>query len=313
VKKTLLKVAISLLLITLLLRGADVPGLIARFRGINSGYLFLAVLLMFLLALTHATRWWIIIRANGGRMAFATSLKLVFVGYFFSQALPSSIGGDAIRIWQAHRSGLSLGAALSTVVLDRLVALAALLIMTAAALPWLADLVIAPALRWAVVFVLAGGAGGFAALLALHRLPEFVFKWKVAQAAMQLSEAARKTLLNVSSGCFTLLLSVGVHIGVALVVFTLACALDVKVSLLHCIILIPLVMLVTLLPISIAGWGVREGAMVVALGLIQVSRSDSLAVSLLFGTTLLVTSLPGGVLWWRTGHPTPALPANPKK
>jgi hypothetical protein len=184
--------------------------------------------------------------------------------------------------------------------------------MTAVALPWLMDLVVDPTLRWAVVLVLFGGACGFTVLFVLNRLPAFVFRWKVVRAAMQLSEAARPILLNASSGSHTLVLSFGVHLGVALVVFILAGALGVGVSLGHCIILVPLVMLVTLLPISIAGWGVREGAMVVALGLIQVSRSDALAVSVLFGVTLLVTSLPGGALWWRTSHPIPALPEHPK-
>jgi uncharacterized membrane protein YbhN (UPF0104 family) len=67
-------------------------------------------------------------------------------------------------------------------------------------------------------------------------------------------------------------------------------------------------MMVTLIPISIAGWGVRESAMVVAFGLIQVPRSDAIAVSLLFGMTLLVTGLPGGVLWWRTSdHSAPSV------
>jgi hypothetical protein len=98
-------------------------------------------------------------------------------------------------------------------------------------------------------------------------------------------------------------MSMGAHVGVAVMVFLLADALGVRVSLMNCIFLVPLVMLTTLIPISIAGWGVREGAMVVAFGLIQVPRSDALAVSVLFGAMLLATSLPGGVLfWWRTGH-----------
>lgn len=304
-KKTLLKVAISLLLIAALLYGADVPSLLARFRGVNPWNLLAATLVMFSLSFAHAARWATIIRANGGRMGFAMALKLVLVGYFFSQALPSSVGGDAMRIWQAHRAGLSLGTALNSVILDRLIALAALLIMTAVALPWLMGLVIAPAIRWAFVFVLTAGMVGFAVLFALTRLPGSVFRrWKITRAAVQLSEAARETLLNAGSGFVTLALSVGVHIGVALVVFILAEALGVRVSLMHCIFLVPLVMLVTLIPISIAGWGVREGAMVVAFGLIQVPRSDAIAVSLLFGATLLATSLPGGVLWWRTGRRT---------
>ncbi len=301
-KKISLKVAISLLLIAALLYGADVPSMLARFRGVNPWYLFAATLVMFSLSFAHAARWVTIIRVNSGHMGFATALKLVLVGYFFSQALPSSVGGDAMRIWQAHRAGLSLGTALNSVVLDRLIALAALLIMTAVALPWLMDLVIPPAIRWAFVFVLMAGAVGFAVLLALSRLPESLFRWKLIRAAARLSEAAQRTLLTTGSGFVTLVLSVVVHVGVAFVVFMLAGALGVKVSLVHCIFLVPLVMLVTLIPISIAGWGVREGAMVVAFGLIQVPRSDAIAVSLLFGATLLVVSLPGGVLWWRTGR-----------
>ena len=302
-KKTLLKAAISLLLIATLLHGADLPGLVARFRGVNPWNLVAAALVMFSLSLAQAARWAIIIRANGGHMGFAMSLKLVLVGYFFSQALPSSIGGDAIRIWQAHRSGLALGMAMNTVVLDRLAALAALLIMTAMALPWLMDLVIDSPMRWAFVFVVMAGTAAFAALFFLTRLPKSVFRWRVARAAAQLSDAARKTLLNAGTGAVTVAMSMGAHVGVAVMVFLLADALGVRVSLMNCIFLVPLVMLTTLIPISIAGWGVREGAMVVAFGLIQVPRSDALAVSVLFGAMLLATSLPGGVLfWWRTGH-----------
>jgi len=267
---------------------------------------------MLLHAFAHAARWAAIIRANGGNMRFVTSLKLVFGGYFFSQLLPSSIGGDAMRIWQAHRSGLSLGAAVNTVILDRLIALAALLIMTVGSLPWLMELVVDPAMQLGILLVILGGAGSIAALLLLNRLPEFVLRLKVVRAFLQLSEVARRTMLNASSCSITLLLSVGVHLGGALTVFILASALGVTLSLAHCIFLVPLVMLVTLLPISIAGWGVREGAMVIALGLTQVSRSDALAVSVLFGATLLVTSLPGGVLWWQTNLSSSNTTSHPK-
>lgn len=308
--KILLKATISLLLIIMLLHGADVPSLLTRFQNIDPWSFFAASLVMFSLSFIHAVRWLTIIRANGGRMGFALALKLVFVGYFFSQALPSSVGGDAMRIWQAHRAGLGLGTALNTVVLDRLIALAALLIMTAAALPWLKDLVADPTIRWAFVLVLMAGMAGFAVLLILNRLPESFFRWKIARAAAKLSDAARKTLLNTQSCFITIILSAGVHFGVSLTVFILADALGIQVSLMHCILLVPLVTLVTLIPISIAGWGVRESAMVVAFGLIQVPRSDAIAVSLLFGITALVTGLPGGVLWWRTSnHSLP--PSNP--
>jgi len=285
---------------SILLKEVDALDIIDRFRGINFWYCSLAVCVMFLLAFVHAARWVAIIRANGGEMSFTTSLKLVFVGYFFNQALPSSIGGDAIRIWQAHRSGLSLVVAINTVVIDRLIALAAMLIMTSVALPWLMEIVVESGLRWVIVLVIIGGVCGFAALLSLNRLPEFICSWKVLRPFLQLSEDAKKILPN--SGGLTLALSVGIHLGVALVVFMIASALNVTVGLINCIILVPLVMLVSLFPVSIAGWGIREGAMVVALGLVQIPQSDAISVSIIFGLLFLITSLPGGVLWWRTNH-----------
>ena len=52
-----------------------------------------------------------------------------------------------------------------------------------------------------------------------------------------------------------------------------------------------------MLPISFAGWGVREGAMVTALGLVNIPINVSLASSILFGLFLLLISLPGSMLW----------------
>ena len=62
------------------------------------------------------------------------------------------------------------------------------------------------------------------------------------------------------------------------------------------LLLAPLVTLVTTVPISVGGWGVREGAMVTALGLVNIPPSVALAVSIQFGLIMLVVGLPGGVL-----------------
>ena len=51
------------------------------------------------------------------------------------------------------------------------------------------------------------------------------------------------------------------------------------------------------LPISIAGWGVREQAMVTAFALIGVPGEGALALSILFGLIALLFGLPGGVVW----------------
>ena len=86
--------------------------------------------------------------------------------------------------------------------------------------------------------------------------------------------------------------------------------MQLDVRLLDCILLVPPVILVTVVPISIAGWGVREGAMVVAFGFIGVPASAAFAVSVLFGLTLAAASLPGSLIWWLSGYSVRNVAAN---
>jgi len=68
------------------------------------------------------------------------------------------------------------------------------------------------------------------------------------------------------------------------------------------------VILFSMVPITIAGWGVREGAMVVALGTVGVGREEALAISVLFGIASAIAALPGGLIWLATGRSS-GLPA----
>jgi uncharacterized membrane protein YbhN (UPF0104 family) len=60
---------------------------------------------------------------------------------------------------------------------------------------------------------------------------------------------------------------------------------------------VPPVTFIQLLPVSLAGWGVREAALVVALGSFGIPAEAALATSILMGLCLILTSLPGGLIW----------------
>ena len=74
----------------------------------------------------------------------------------------------------------------------------------------------------------------------------------------------------------------------------------------HCLVIVPPVLLLSVVPISLAGWGVREGAMVVAFGFVDIPIADAFALSVTMGLSLLLAGLPGGVIWLTsTSHRTP--------
>jgi glycosyltransferase 2 family protein len=64
-----------------------------------------------------------------------------------------------------------------------------------------------------------------------------------------------------------------------------------------CALLVPAVVEITMLPISLAGWGVREGAAVVAFGALGLPADQALGASIAFGLTLAAVSMLGGILW----------------
>src|SRR5258706_4164835 len=176
--KPLVKISISVVLITIVLRAFDVRGVVAHFAKVDALTLVLAVALALSIALLHPLRWLAVVNANGWRLRFKTALQVVLIGHFFNQALPSSVGGDAVRVWCAYRAGLTFGAAANTVIIDRAVTMFSLLLLSAAGLPWLFDIVTDPVARWALSTVICAGAAGFGAFLALGRLPQGVTRWR---------------------------------------------------------------------------------------------------------------------------------------
>ena len=83
-----------------------------------------------------------------------------------------------------------------------------------------------------------------------------------------------------------------------LVMFALAQGLSIDVEISALLVLVPPVILVSLLPISFAGWGIREGAMIAMLGTVDVAPENALALSVAFGFLMLILSLPGALVWF---------------
>jgi glycosyltransferase 2 family protein len=95
----------------------------------------------------------------------ATLLKLVFVGLFFNQVLPTGVGGDAVR--RCSRLGVGLGDAIRSILLDPACGYLVLIVLYVLALPNLFKILPGPAGAITVVSVLVVGLAGLAALVSL--------------------------------------------------------------------------------------------------------------------------------------------------
>ena len=263
------------------------------------------LLLVALIAQTISTlfagyRWALIMRELGFERSILFYLKVYFIGSYFNQALPSSIGGDAVRILEVGKSGYRKRDAFAGVLIDRAVGVFGLLVLNLAAnlvfqdyFPdWLTNL---------INLVTAAGILAFLSLIFMRHLDfiEDLFLLKHLHALS--SQAHRLYSKPLTLGSHTLL-SLGSHFFSILSVFVIAQSLGMTLDYQLFLIAMPPVFLLTFVPISLAGWGIREGAMIGIFVLVGADKDHILAVSILYGLLLIISSLPGGLFWLDSKH-----------
>jgi glycosyltransferase 2 family protein len=299
------KCALSVGLLWLLFATYDLAGTMARIAAVDPVF-FAASVAGEVLSVAFATiRWLLVLAGIGVSPGFAPAFAIVFIGVFFNQALPSNLGGDAMRVWRLFKLGSTLGRAVGSVMLDRVVALVSLALVVAlglAAAPGLiGDRAALAALWGAIGLVLAG----LALLLVFDGvLPLFrrVLPGRLLDAATALARDARAVLLNPRIAPAVMGVSMANHVLTVGIVYALAAGLGIDVAFGALVALVPPVILISMLPISFAGWGVREGAMIAALGYAGVPADEALALSVAFGVVVLLCSLPGAAIWFATGN-----------
>jgi hypothetical protein len=292
-----LKAAVSLLLIAIAMRGVDSATVLEQLKKADAIVVAIAVLVTTGISLLHARRWVLVLSRMAHALPFGDAWKLVLIGYFFNQTLPSTVGGDAYRAWGAYRLGIRAGDAVVSIVVDRFLALISLLIMIGVSLWWLFDFVQTPPVRRVVVLIVAAAVLGTAGLIYLARFAVPLKRWRTTRFLVQVSQGARDVLASFRAFGQVVVLTIGGYAAFSYAVHILAQGMKVPLSLGDALLFVPLVTLVTVLPVSIAGWGLRESAMVVALGLIGVPAAQAFSLSVLTGLVIAASGIPGGILW----------------
>jgi len=295
-----LKFLVSGGLIWMLVDGVDLGAARDRILAVDVKFLGLAMLVSTLQIGICVARWRVVLGAIQAVLSTVDALRIYMIGFFFNQALPSSVGGDAVRVYQAYKRGMMLNSAINGVMLERVATVLGLIALVVIATPFFIDRVGSADAAWIVPSVSllgVGGVVGLVVLMFLDRLPSRFAHWRFVRGLAMLAGDTRRVFLSPLRAALALGWSLAGHVNVALMVYLLARSLDLSITWLDCMILIPPVLLVMTLPISIAGWGVREQAMVTAFALIGVPTEGALALSIIFGLMALLFGLPGGIVW----------------
>lgn len=293
--KNVLKLLITIAIFYYLFQYIDFYALIAVLAKSHGGDILIA--LIFQLGSTYlaAYRW----RAISKLLVFNEPLSFYvnsyFKGSFFNQVLPSSIGGDAVRVLDLTSHGYDKKEAFYGVFVDRVVGLVGLLVLnlfsTIVFFGTFKD-----SFSYLIIFISLSGILGFALLFFLnkiHFLQNYTFLNLFYRLANRLNSLYKdKIILLKHIG-----ISVAVHLLTVMAIFAIALSIDVKLDFQIFLIAIPPVFLLMIVPLSLAGWGIREGAMVGILMLVYEDKTKILAISILYGLLLIISALPGSYFW----------------
>jgi glycosyltransferase 2 family protein len=293
-----IKILVSAALLYLALRKVNFADLAARLDLTSAAWLALAVALTFLQIFVGVLRWRIVGAECGAPLPLRQAMRYNVIGTFFNQTLPSSIGGDAVRLWLVARNGAGWRAATYSIFVDRAVGLIALAVIIVASLPWSSHLISNAYGRSALILIdfaaLAGGAG----FLVLGILPwPFLKRWWATHHIHACAVIANRVIFNRRNEPAIAILSFLVHFLAVVIAWCVVQSIAAPVGFDQTFLLIPPVMLITMLPISIAGWGVREATMGLAFGYAGLVTNEGVNISLLYGAVSFVVGAFGGLVW----------------
>jgi len=281
------KLTVSVGLLAFLLHKAGLPALASAARSASLPWIVLALVLGLLATAAQTGQWRALLRAIGMPRSWLRCLRLVFVGNTFNTILPSSIGGDVVRAAMVADAPDERVSALTTVVLQRLCNFPGMIvIMGAGVLLTLGNHEADRARPIATLGVVAGVAGlvicttPLLGWLAQRRLVHVVRLNGVLQKLHDFRVERRVLLL--ASGRGTAFWSLTV-----LNQWAFMHAVGIPISIPYAAVVATTVNAITMLPISINGYGVRDGGFVALLAGL-VAPSAALAASFcLAGQSLL--------------------------
>lgn len=221
-----------------------------------------------------AWRWWLLLRAQAVPLDGTWAHRLTWAGVFYSSFLPGGIGGDAVRAWAVCRDAPQQRAGgLAATAIDRGMGLVMLVVTAALALgvrseAWMRD----AQLRG--LFLAAAGLSlaAFAAAVSLlvvppERWPRSLAQWLGERRWALVADLLRRIRTTPGAHIAALALSIVIWFFDFVAIWWLALAVELPLPFLETCIAGCVAYAATVLPVSLGGHGVREGALLATLGL----------------------------------------------
>ena len=293
----ILKILVSAVLLYFLLSKVDYAKILTILETMNSAYLFVVLMSLVAQVFLASLRWKKILDFFDCKYSYRKITSFLLIGLFFNQILPSSVGGDAIRTYYISKKCNNAWTAARYVLLDRLFGIVALLLILIISSFFYIDLLVEFNLRIIIALSIATSIFGVVLIIFLRKYNLGLLRYRLVRFLVKFSDEIYSILANFKMSVTINVISLMIHFLTIVAFWGISSSLSLDVGLEVYFFIVPIVIFVMLVPISIAGWGVREGALVYLLGFFSVSTESALVLSIIYGITNIFISLFGGIAW----------------
>lgn len=297
----ILQATLSVVLIIVVIAQAGLGSMLEKLTEVKLAIFLGGLGVVLVQTVIAAVRWHLILTGLEIFVTRSISTRAYLGSMFFNQLLPASFGGDVFKFLRVRRIGCRRAQAFVAVLCERVFSVLAIVLMVAPALIILAkrnqhnvfDLSITLILGIVVAIILA---------LHIERLPQRLQHWQVIQPVVSVTGILKAQLKNVRFSLGVIALSLLIQSMTVMYVVVMVLSLESGSDAYTAAAMVPFIFLAASLPVSLAGWGIREGAMVYGLSFANVSSSTALAVSIVLGLHLFLVGLLGGAVWLYERH-----------
>ena len=302
------KLCSSVAFLLWVIRKTEILEVIRALKGANIYFLVSALIIYSGSYYLRTYRWQILLKTKGIKASNIYLYQSYIVGIFFSNFLPSIVGGDAVRVYDIWRLEPNKSISISTVLVDRILGLLVLIAFAGGVLllAHQVSTVLKPSYSylWLLLGILIVAVIIQKKFSPLRRLSYLLNKielpWR--QKIKKLINNILEAVISFSNHKFSLVKALSWSILVQIAVIThyylIAKALNFPTSFATFFFIVPVATLIMMLPISINGIGLRENAFVFLLGTLSPGtlRPDTIAFSWLAYAIVVILGLIGGII-----------------
>ncbi len=295
-----LKIVISTGLLSYLFYRIGFTKFIGTVGSIDPLWLGVSIAVLTISNITGSIQWYLLLRGSGIPVAFRRTLSYYYTGLFFNNFLLGFVGGDLFRVYDIVRHSGNHGAAFSTVFLDRLIGVFVMCLLAFVMLFFTIDFVHIGI----IVIPLFIGLGMLILVSLFFYFKTFAKKFQgfgerilpvsVQMKVREIYNAINYFRYHKALLARLILISTATQSLRIMTHYCVALSMNIDIAWQVYFVLIPVISLVTMIPISIGGLGVREQSGVVLFRFVGLAAPQAFIMQLLAYVVNIICSVPGG-------------------